>query len=204
MYLLDLVDNFKSNPKRYWTFLKCFSKKGSLHPVLRDGEVLVSDDLGRASVLNRVFASKFSDPAITVYPPVVQHHLPVLNSITVSPDRVCAILKSTRATKACGPDGISARIVQECACELSVPLAKLCNMSLRQGIFPSKWKQANIVPLHKKAIRGTLKIIGRCHFCHFLVKLSKKLFTTNFCDMLPQSFPRLNMVSSPADPASPT
>ena len=85
--------------------------------------MLVSDDLGRASVLNRVFASKFSDPAITVYPPVVQHHLPVLNSITVSPDRVCAILKSTRATKACGPDGISARIVQECACELSVPLA---------------------------------------------------------------------------------
>ena len=44
----------------------------------------------------------------------------------------------------------SARIVQECASELSAPLAKLCNMSLRQGIFPSKWKQANIVPLHKK------------------------------------------------------
>ena len=38
MYLLDLVDNFKSNPKWYWAFLKCFSKRGSLHPVLRDGE----------------------------------------------------------------------------------------------------------------------------------------------------------------------
>ena len=54
-------------------------------------------------------------------------------------------------TKACGPDGISARIVHECASELSVPLAKLCDMSMQQGVFPLKWKQANIVPLHKKS-----------------------------------------------------
>ena len=52
--------------------------------------------------------------------------------------------------KACGPDGISARIVSECAGELSVPLAKLCDMSLQQGVFPFRWKQANIVALHKK------------------------------------------------------
>ena len=67
-------------------------------------------------------------------------------------------------TKACGPDGISARIVHECASELSVPLAKLCDMSMQQGVFPLKWKQANIVPLHKKATRRTLKIIVPCLF----------------------------------------
>ena len=33
-YLRDLVDTFRTNPKRYWTFLKCFTKKGALHPVL--------------------------------------------------------------------------------------------------------------------------------------------------------------------------
>ena len=150
MYLRDLVDSFNSNPKRYWTFLKCFSKKGTLHPVLKDGDTLISDDHGRASLLNRVFAAKFSDPAVTAYPTVTQHHLPALNVISVAPDKVCAILKSIPANKACGPDGISARIVQECASELSVPLAKLCHISLRQGVFPAKWKQANIVPLHKK------------------------------------------------------
>ena len=97
-----------------------------------------------------MFAAKFSDPAVTAYPTVTQHHLPALNVISVAPDKVCAILKSIPANKACGPDGISARIVQECASELSVPLAKLCHISLRQGVFPAKWKQANIVPLHKK------------------------------------------------------
>ena len=91
-YLMDLVDSFRSNPKRYWTFLKCFSKKGSIHPVLRDGDMLVSDDVARASLLNRTFASKFSDPKVTVYPPTTRHDLPPLNHITVPPDRVCAIL----------------------------------------------------------------------------------------------------------------
>ena len=150
MYLCDLVNHFRSNPKRYWTFLKCFSKKGTLHPVLRDGQVLVSDDVGRASLLNKVFAEKFSDHCVTAYPSASEYHLSALNHIDVSADQVNSILKSVRVTKACGPDGISARIVHECASELSVPLAKLCKMSLSQGAFPSRWKQANIVPLHKK------------------------------------------------------
>ena len=52
--------------------------------------------------------------------------------------------------KACGPDGISARIIRECCDELAVPLAKLCSLSFAQGIFPTRWKQANIVPIFKK------------------------------------------------------
>ena len=52
--------------------------------------------------------------------------------------------------KACGPDGISARIVRECSNELSVPLAKICALSLSQSIFPALWKKANVVPLFKK------------------------------------------------------
>ena len=34
-YLCDLVNDFKLNPKRYWSFLKCFNKKGSVSPVLK-------------------------------------------------------------------------------------------------------------------------------------------------------------------------
>ena len=52
-YLRTLVDHFKTNPKRYWSFLKCFNRKGSVSPVLKDGTQLVSDDIGRASLLTR-------------------------------------------------------------------------------------------------------------------------------------------------------
>ena len=68
-----LIDAFRSNPNRYWTFLKCFTKKGALHPVSKDGNSLITDDVDRVSLLNHVFASKFSDPGVASYPPVTQH-----------------------------------------------------------------------------------------------------------------------------------
>ena len=105
--------------------MKCFNRKRSVSPVLRDGTQLVSDDSGRALLLNAVFSSKFCDPAVTVYPRAPDYDVPAFNSVSVSQDKVQLILESINASKARGPD-ISARIVRECACELSVPLAKLC------------------------------------------------------------------------------
>ena len=125
------------------------------------------------------------------YPAVTRHDLPVLNRITVSVDRVCAVLKFIRATKACGPDGISARIVHECATELSVPLAKLCNISLRLGLFPSKWKQANIVPIYRKGDKKTFELIDLYLFFHFLAVM-EEMFVTSFCVTLSQCFPQHN------------
>ena len=55
-----------------------------------------------------------------------------------------------RDHKVCGPDGLSARILRECAEELSVPLYIICQMSLRSGTFPVMWKQANVIPVYKK------------------------------------------------------
>ena len=149
-YLCSLVENFKSNPKRYWSFLKCFNRKGSVSPVLHDGAQLVTDDSSRASLLNETFASKFCDPSVTVYPRAPDYHVPAFSNVCVSQNKIHLILQSINASKACGPDNLSARIIHECAGELSVPLSKLCALSLRQGVFPKRWKQANIVPIFKK------------------------------------------------------
>ena len=53
---------------------------------------------------------------------------------------------SIRNEKRC----ISARIISECAEELVVPITKICSASVRHGVFPNRWKQANIIPIHKK------------------------------------------------------
>lgn len=152
-YLSSLVNDFKSNPKRYWSFLKCFNKKGSVSPVLKKDGQLVADDRLRASILNDAFSSKFSCPAVSFYPPAPAYHVPLLNHIDVDHGKVHVILATLNASKACGPDNVSARIIRECAAELSVPLAKLCTMSLLQGTFPKRWKQANIMPIFKKGDR---------------------------------------------------
>ena len=40
--------------------------------------------------------------------------------------------------------------LRECARELAVPIEILCRLSIEQGVFPARWKRANVVPVHKK------------------------------------------------------
>ena len=68
-YLHKLTDDFQTNPKRFWSFLKCVTKKSSISPSLYNSDrKLVFDDLERANVLNDAFAAKFSDPSVNHFP----------------------------------------------------------------------------------------------------------------------------------------
>ena len=60
------------------------------------------------------------------------------------------LLRELSPHKACGPDGLSARILHECAEELAIPLDVLCRLSVRSGVFPTMWKRANVIPVFKK------------------------------------------------------
>ena len=147
---MSLTDDFKTNPKRFWSFLKNVKggKKGL--SVLVDGDVQVTDDKEKAAVLNRAFAAKFTEPRVSVFPRAPVYDVPLLASMNCDVNTVLAILESIPVNKACGPDGISARIIYECRNQLAVPLAKICSLSLAQGAFPKQWKQANVVPIFKK------------------------------------------------------
>ena len=120
--------------------------------MLSDGHDEVVDDVERANLLNRTFAAKFTDPSVDVdeLPDGPVYDLPPLTALHCDADTVRTILRDVTANKACGPDGISARVVHECAEELAVPLAVMFNSSLSQGTFPKLWKRANVVPIHKK------------------------------------------------------
>ena len=150
-YLRNLTDDFKTNPKRYWSFLKCITWKSSVSPVLFDvNSQPVSDDRSRARILNEAFAAKFTEPRVTGLPDSTVYPLDSMTGLWLSEAAVRSALLSVAPGKACGADSISARIVTECAEELVVPITKLCNASVRSGVFPERWKQANIIPIYKK------------------------------------------------------
>ena len=122
-YLRKLTDDFKTNPKRYWSYLKCVTKKSSISPVLYDSNrTLVSDDQARADSLNEAFAAKFSDPGVCSFPDAPTYPIDAMNRFHVSEAAVRAALDMVSPNKACGTDNISACIITECAKELVVPL----------------------------------------------------------------------------------
>ena len=54
-----------------------------------------------------------------------------------------------KENKSPGVDGISPKILKETVEQISTPLAHVFNMSLKEGIVPFEWKEANITPLFK-------------------------------------------------------
>ena len=64
-------------------------------------------------------------------------------------DDVVTAIKELAPKKSCGEDGIPAFIVKGCCAILAPVLLHLFNMSLQTNTFPSAWKNALIVPVHK-------------------------------------------------------
>ena len=68
------------------------------------------------------------------------------------------ILKSLKPKKSYGCDGINSEILKLGAGVLAVPLTYMINFSILTGKYPSNWKIAKIVPLHKKGDNFQKKI----------------------------------------------
>ena len=64
-----------------------------------------------------------------------------------------AKIKGLKDNKSPGTDGIYPRLLKEIVDDISVPLAIACNLSIQDGIVPSEWKNANIIPIFKKGSR---------------------------------------------------
>ena len=141
--------------KDWWTTLKTFiapNSKTSIPP-LEFNDTIYTEDNDKANVLNSFFQSHTilneqnaiipTLPAATVITPP--------NNIILSPLEVESVLKTFPLVKATGPNGLSNRILRELSKELSIPYCSLFNQSLRAGIVPSSYKEANVCPVPKKS-----------------------------------------------------
>ena len=82
----------------------------------------------------------------------VSERLPLESQFTISPvtaDMVKVYLLKIPANKATGVDGISCALLRLGITELASSIAKLINLSLSSGAFPSRWKRARVTALHK-------------------------------------------------------
>ena len=149
-YLKSLVSDFHDNPKRFWTFIKSLKSSRHTPPTLKTEGRSYTSPLERANLFNKVFSSKFSNPRVSTLPDTPVFNVPNLSEFCVPSGKIETLLTSIGKHKACGPDGLSARILSECSSELAIPLEILCQRSISQGVFPAAWKEANIIPVHKK------------------------------------------------------
>ena len=145
----------KQSPYKYHTILKkIMGRTGnqSLPPLVQlDGTTVTNDDQ-KATLLNNHFAKQSQLDVDDNRNPLAHNNRPVpaMEPIEVSPREVLAMLNSLEPNKSCGSDEIPPKILKLTALLIYEPLTKLFNASLSSGMYPEKWKIANIHPIYKK------------------------------------------------------
>ena len=67
-----------------------------------------------------------------------------------SPTEILLIINDMKSSKASGPNSITTNVLIECSQFLIYPSVTIINTSLKEGIFPSMNKGADVCPIHKK------------------------------------------------------
>ncbi len=110
-----------------------------------------------AEELNMHFSSVFTSEDTSSLPvPETKFNGPegeMLGKLVVTPEVLASKINNMKDNKSPGVDGIAPKILKETMEQISMPLARVFNMSLQEGIVPLVWKEANIIPLLKKRFK---------------------------------------------------
>jgi hypothetical protein len=132
--------------KQFWSFVKKLKKDNIGIPALKRQGQLISDDIGKAEILNDQFESVFTiEQSMDNF--TLTNDYPQLPTINVYQDGVVKLLRELLENKAPGPDGLTPKVLKMCADELAPALTSIFNKSLHTGDLPKDWLTANISPI---------------------------------------------------------
>lgn len=157
-YLAHCQKTIKCNPKMLWSYVNSKRKCNTGYPgimTLDDKQLTGSDDI--CAAFNCYFKSMFARPTCSssvagqAYTGVDSNNF--AGTFSVTQKTVFKMLSKVDIKKGVGGDLIPPFFVLKCAGPLSIPLCIIFNRSVSEGVFPAKWKEASIVPLHKKGTK---------------------------------------------------
>ena len=142
--------------KAYWTTLnRLLNKKkvANIPPLLENG-LFVTNVQMKATILNDFFVKQCCTVTTgSTLPNFRPRCSSVLQNLTIDRETVLKLVLALDTKKANGCDNISAFMIKACGSSIVEPLCQIFEKCLETGIYPSTWKKANIVPIHKKGSR---------------------------------------------------
>ena len=149
----------EAKSKTYWKIIIRFvnSKKTPIVSPLLGNNKIISNFSEKANLFNKFFASQCT--------PLENHSslppfcLKTVKSLKISETDIFAIIKNLDLNKSHGWDNLSVRMIKLCGKSITYSLKLKFEASLQEGTFPSCWKKANVVLVHKKEDKNLLKVI---------------------------------------------
>ena len=160
-YYKELISQNCNDSSKLWQSLKrVLPSKRTCKPssIVFEGNVLTSDD-DISNGLNTHFANVATKLINGLDSTTMSNDIDqkkdenvfrsILDLPLISPDFVDKEIRKMSATKATGLDDLSCRILKLARPAIIESLTYILNLSLSTGVFPSAWKEAKVIPLHK-------------------------------------------------------
>ena len=143
----------KNCQKSYWKILhrvmnRCRAPK--IPPLFKNG-IFIVDAKKKACEFIKYFSAQCKLLVNTSTLPEFQYLTDKrLSNILLTNDDILPLIRGLNKNKASGSDQISARMLSLCDDSIILPLKLIFQNILETGVYPEKWKLANVTPIHKK------------------------------------------------------
>ena len=138
---------FYSNNTKIFRYISTLKGQSNLPAEMSYGDRRAINNIDKANLFNNYFYSVFLHDQHNYRCPSNKDCC--LHDIKISIQEVFDILSTLDVTKAAGIDGISPRILRNCASSLLIPICHLFKTSTTTGNIPTQWCTHCIIPIFK-------------------------------------------------------
>jgi len=164
-HMKTVENELKSNPKSFWGAIKSMKAADKNPSTMHLDDKEVEGGAAIAEALATYFSSVYepSDPDLSVDELCDRaESSPVLDNVSsfclngITEQEVLTALKKLKPKKSLGPDSVPPYIFKACADIFVTPLHYLFNLSIKNNIFPDRWKTTKVVPVPKKGSKNDI------------------------------------------------
>ncbi len=152
----------------------------------------MSEDEKMAEVLNQYLSTVFTREDITNIPR--SRRRPVRHRWKTGPYSAAKIrqkMAKLKTASAPGPDGITARLLQEMSAEIASALEIIFRKSMTEGTVPEDWRVANVTPIFKKGAKAN----AGSYRPLFLTSVCSKLMETLIREQMTEHVDRNQLIN---------
>ena len=188
-YEQKLACNIKTDSKSFYAYVRSKQNvQDKVGPLEDSAGNIISQGFLMAEDLNGYFSSVFTKEDISSLPVADAKFQGAksdyLGPLVVTPELVARKIKAMKDNKSPGVDGIPPKLLMETVDQISIPLARVFNLSLKEGVVPFEWKEANIIPLFKKGSRNKSENYRPVSLTSVICKLLERLIKDHMMDFL--------------------
>ena len=188
-YEQKLACNITNDSKSFYAYVRSKQNvQDKVGPLEDSAGNIISQGFLMAEDLNGYFSSVFTKEYISSLPVADAKFQGAksdyLGPLVVTPELVAKKIKAMKDNKSRGVDGIPPKLLMETLEQISIPLSRVFNLSLKEGVVPFEWKEANIIPLFKKGSRNKSENYRPVSLTSVICKLLERLIKDHMVDFL--------------------